>query len=123
MDGHTEPSSPKGAAADDSRHGSSSAIAATEAQEVAFQRAWLAYVWARAASLGIEPQVCKQKAEHWGHLLLWDAATEGVPAQQQPAQQQQGLPLHAKELLEVHAGQQELARLGVEQQLWQRRCS
>eukprot|EP00200_Dunaliella_tertiolecta_P011638 CAMPEP_0202390218 /NCGR_PEP_ID=MMETSP1127-20130417/87317_1 /ASSEMBLY_ACC=CAM_ASM_000462 /TAXON_ID=3047 /ORGANISM="Dunaliella tertiolecta, Strain CCMP1320" /LENGTH=473 /DNA_ID=CAMNT_0048992291 /DNA_START=863 /DNA_END=2281 /DNA_ORIENTATION=- len=130
-----------------SSSGSITETSACEAQEVAFQRAWLAYMWSRAAALGVEPQVCRERAEHWGHLLLWGSAdlaahphardspfaaahnqaasssvNLGSPGaalhQQQPSIGASTIGTHAKELMEVHAGLQELARLGVEQQIW-----
>lgn len=41
------------------QHGTPStpAVAPLEAEEVAFQRSWVAYLWARAALAGVEPQV------------------------------------------------------------------
>ncbi len=32
-------------------------LSVAEREEVGFQRAWLAYMWARATSAGVEPQV------------------------------------------------------------------
>jgi hypothetical protein len=120
---------------------SSNEICASEAQEVAFQRAWLAYIWSRAASSGVEPHICRDRAEHWGHLLLW--GNKALPPSSTASTQQGGISgapkdspfaaaalpsqvasggspalVHAKELVDVRAGQQELARLGVDLQIW-----
>jgi len=137
------PSSSNSGGSDD---GNCLPISASEAQEVAFQRAWLAYMWSRAASLGVEPHLSKERAEHWGHLLQWGSASPPAPrhtddspfaaAMRSQAAVSSGVAgamslhlqpggpaamAHAKELMEVHAGLQELARLGVEQQVWVRR--
>lgn len=45
-----------------------------QAEELQFQKAWLCYVWGRAALSGIQPQVrpgrtCGQAASHLAHVL------------------------------------------------------
>mmetsp|Transcript_24640 Transcript_24640/g.53807 ORF Transcript_24640/g.53807 Transcript_24640/m.53807 type:complete len:416 (+) Transcript_24640:194-1441(+) len=76
-------------------------LSALEQEEVHFQKAWLAYMWSRAAGAGVEPQVARVRAETWGRRL------EEVPS--------------PRDFTDLAAALQELYLLGVEQQLWQRR--
>ncbi|KAK9807830.1 hypothetical protein WJX72_010495 [[Myrmecia] bisecta] len=72
-----------------------------EAEEAAFRRSWVAYLWGRAAVAGLAPEVAHQRATYWKHKL--DAPP--VP---------QDFALTASAM-------QEMRILGVEQKLWQLR--
>ena len=76
-----------------------------ESSEVRFQRAWLAYLWARAAAVGVEPHIALMRAEHWGMAACLDDARS----------------CHQRHWCELAAARQELHLLGVELQLWQKR--
>lgn len=125
-------------------HGSpppSSCATGLEAAEVAFQRAWVAYLWARAANAGIAPHIAQQRTEHWGHLLLSaDNRQQPVPGTHVAPAIHHGvsgssmgmgvgarLGSHssrnsaAQELCELSAAMLELSQLGIEQKLWQLR--
>jgi hypothetical protein len=105
---------------------------------VAFQRAWVAYLWARAAHAGITPHIAQQRAEQWAHALLSaDSSQQHVSHAAPPMHDGATIPgshtmlgmsaaaaqCPGHELCELSAAMLELSRQGVEQKLWQLRCA
>jgi hypothetical protein len=79
-------------------------LSEAEEAEVAYRRAWLAFLWWRARGARVEPGVCEGRCEEWFRRVAGTTPTFDA----------------AREALEVEEGLRELRELGVEAQLWRR---
>ena len=97
-------SSVSGASGPVGRSGDWITLSEAEESEVAYRRAWLAFLWWRARGARVEPGVCEGRCEEWFRRVAGTTPTFDA----------------AREALEVEEGLRELRELGVEAQLWRR---
>jgi hypothetical protein len=97
-------SSVSGTSGPGGRSGDWITLSEAEEAEVAYRRAWLAFLWWRARGARVEPGVCEGRCEEWFRRVAGTTPTFDA----------------AREALEVEEGLRELRELGVEAQLWRR---